>query len=471
MSHFPWCIIATAEAAGTATTMTTSFAMAVEPRRRLLRRRRRREICHGRRCTSLHRDRGLIIRNNYSNDDCDDIFNLILRNLDDSSTDDGNNNSSSNNNNNRRSFLHSALSVGSFISTTTASPYRANAAKGAAEYDLEYYLRDIFMGNKPEGNLPASSSASSSIPSRLPRTLRGSFLVNNLLDDELESCIPLQELFKITTTTPISSLVQDITTLRGKVQSAFQASHPWQVESVKDEYYFDLTCYAIWKIASNVIPKDYEKRNIFARNIGRKALDALILPSGKDDKFVGLSGKSVEALRTRSSSSGDSSGSSDGESTKSTSLTNSVPVIIDILNLFQSSGYCSGYRIGGDDASSNNNYDSRRTAAATTTTTANVIFDNLDDEELSTRGGSINCLVSIYDPATLGSALQITGEGSRFVPDFVGTTLAAAWERMLNGHDDNGGDVVVTYESYFVDPIYRPNPKVSSRLMYRCSHQ
>ena len=252
---------------------------------------------------------------------------------------------------------------------------------------------------------------------------------------------------------------------------------------MKDEYYFDLTCYAIWKIASNVIPKDYEKRNIFARNIGRKALDALISQQsdndsgggGDGDKFVGLSDNSVEALRTRSTSSSSSSSSgsnSDGESTKSSSITNSIPVIIDILNLFQSSGYCSGYRIGGDDASSNNNYDSRRTAAATTTTTANVIFDNLDDEELSTRGGSINCLVSIYDPATLGSALQITGEGSRFVPDFVGTTLAAAWERMLNGHDDNGGDVVVvTYESYFVDPIYRPNPKVSSRLMYRCSHQ
>ena len=70
-------------------------------------------------------------------------------------------------------------------------------------------------------------------------------------------------------------------------------------------------------------------------------------------------------------------------------------------------------------------------------------------------GGSVDCLVSIFDPSTLGGALQIIGEGSRFAPDFIGPTLAAVLERV-------GGDgvVAVSFESYFVDPVYRSNPKV-----------
>ncbi len=274
--------------------------------------------------------------------------------------------------------------------------------------------------------------------------------------------MPIQELSKITNI-PISSLSQDIQTYRTKVQNAFRVNHPWKEESVNDEYYFDLTSYAVWKVASIVIPKDYEKRNLFARNVGRRVLDGIISHgsnSGSSD-HGGLSDKSLDVLRRNSG----------GGSSSSSRVTHTIPVIIEILNLFQSSGYCSGYRIGENDGiniSNDNSKGSPSTPIAAATADAVVVFDNLDDEELSIRGGSVNCLVSIYDPATLGSALQITGEGSRFVPDFVGTTLAAAWERMLNSgtSDDGGGDfVMVTYESYFVDPVYRPNPKVSSVLM------
>ena len=77
------------------------------------------------------------------------------------------------------------------------------------------------------------------------------------------------------------------------------------------------------------------------------------------------------------------------------------------------------------------------------------IFDKLDDTDLS-NGLSVNCLVSIFNPASLGASLQITGEQSRFIPDFVGTTLAAMWESV---------GIAASYEIYFVDPEYRPNPK------------
>jgi len=438
-----------------ASTATASFAAAVPRHRPHCRHRLQQLLSHsrGRSCIT----RQLLLDDNddhdvHANDDDDDVTTLVQK-LEFDFTKDVNNTK-------RRSFLRHTLTLTStaFSMATigAAAPLPANAVKGAAEYDLEYYLRDIFLGNKPEGNVPASSTTS--IPPRLPRTLRGAF-ITNMIDDELSSCIPLQELSKITKI-PIPSLSTDIQTLRGKVQSAFRVSHPWNEELVRDEYYFDLTCYAVWKIAAAVIPNDYAKRDLFARNVGRRVLDAIISQStGNGDGNV-LSDKSVEALR-RSSSSGRAT-----TNASSCSLTHTVPIIIEILNLFQSSGYCSGYRIGDDDKSSNNYYDSRRSTGSSTTNGV-ILFDNLDDEEISTQGGSVNCLVSIYDPATLGSALQITGEGSRFVPDFVGTTLAAVWERMLNGDSEGGGGVVISFESYFVDPIYRPNPKVSSVMMSR----
>ena len=77
------------------------------------------------------------------------------------------------------------------------------------------------------------------------------------------------------------------------------------------------------------------------------------------------------------------------------------------------------------------------------------VFDSLDDDALQ-QGASINVLVSIYEPATLGASLQITGEQSRFAPDLVAPTLAAVWESM---------GIKSSWEVFFVDPEYRPNPK------------
>lgn len=271
------------------------------------------------------------------------------------------------------------------------------------------------MGNKPEGNLPVSNAP----PPHPPRTLKGQ-LLNLILDDDLETCIPIQELAQITNISP-STLAEQTRAIRSRVQPAFKVSHPWEDELVRDEYYFDLTCYAFWKVSSAAIPQDYTKRDLFIRNIGRSLLSE-IMSRGM------LSKKSIETLRSSSQ--------------KTLSLTDTLPCIIEILNLFQSTNYCTSYRLGDKN-------DEDRTGLG--------VFDSLDDEEISspTGGGSVDCLVSIFDPATLGGALQITGEGSRFAPDFVGPTLAAVWERV--GGD--GGAVAVRFESYFVDPIYRPNPK------------
>ena len=277
------------------------------------------------------------------------------------------------------------------------------------------------MGNKPEGNLPASNAP---LPSP-PRVLQGP-LLPLLLDDELQACIPIQELAVITKKSP-ATIAEQIQTYRSKVQPAFRTRYPLNEESVSDQYYFDLTCYSLWKIASISMANDYTKRDEFVRNIGRKLLNEII------NRQL-ISKENIEVLnRSSKSSPTDGSGAS---------LTSTIPCIIDILNLFQTANYCTSYRLGDKN-------DEERTGLH--------IFDELDDEEISYPHGigSVNCLVSIFNPATLGAALQITGEGSRFAPDFVGPTLAALWERM----GDKGGMVTVSYESYFVDPVYRPNPK------------
>mmetsp|Transcript_24160 Transcript_24160/g.50088 ORF Transcript_24160/g.50088 Transcript_24160/m.50088 type:complete len:432 (-) Transcript_24160:125-1420(-) len=319
---------------------------------------------------------------------------------------------------NRRSFLLSS-SLGT--SSLVGVPLSASAAKGAAEYDLEYYLRDIIMGNRPEGNLPASNGP----PLPPPRALQGA-LLSLLLDDELQNCITIQELSRITKI-PIATLSEQIRSFRSKVQPAFGSRYPWKEEVVSDEYYFDLTCYSLWKIASvsPELAENYAKREEFVRNIGRQILNA-IMERGM------ISKESTATL------------SKGGHKHSGITVTETIPAVVEILDLFQSTKYCSAYRLGDKN-------DEERTGLK--------VFDALDDEEIiSPNGvGSVNCLVSVFNPATLGGALQITGEGSRFAPDFVGPTLAAVWERV--GSVDKGSSVFVSFESYFVDPVYRPNPK------------
>lgn len=304
----------------------------------------------------------------------------------------------------RRSFL--SVSLASFASIIF--PSDAYAVKGAAEYDFEYYMRDLFMGNKPEGNLPISSAP----PAPPPRNLKQP-LLQLLLDDELQSCIPIRALAQITNI-PVDKLSEQVELYRVKVAPAFKATHPWQKESMSDEYYFDVTCYALWKVAS-VLIQDYSARDKFARSIGSRLLDEMIQRELLSKQSIALFNK------------------------KDIRLTDLIPCIIEILDLFQATGYCSSYRLGDKN-------DEERSGVK--------VFDELDDEEIMSPngGGTVNCLVSIFDPATLQGSLQITGEGSRFSPDFVGATLAAVFEKI-------GPNVMVTYENYFVDSVYRPNPK------------
>ncbi|KAG7345880.1 hypothetical protein IV203_004947 [Nitzschia inconspicua] len=313
------------------------------------------------------------------------------------------------------------VSASSFLPLMMMLPIQpANAARGAAELDFEYYMRDLMGGNKREGTVQASKPP----PVPPPRTLQGP-LLPLLLDKECsQSCIPVKALIQQLQTTTKSSMststiIQDIqssvASIKERTYKSFYAKAPWQKEDVSDQYYFDFTSYALWKTAAVMLP-DNTDRDKFARSVGKLLLEHL------------ESGSTNPLLRPPSTSNGE------------LTLVGSTAAIQQALQLFQSSGYCKEFRIRTtDDEIGDRNNKSNL-----------PVFDELDDESIAI-GSNVDCLVSVIEPASLGASLQINGEQSRFGPDFVGTTLAAIWDKYAG--------ISSSWETFFVDAVYRPNPK------------
>lgn len=164
---------------------------------------------------------------------------------------------------------------------------------------------------------------------------------------------------------------------------------------------FSRSQFTVWRTAAELLP-NFLARDRFVRQLGRLIYERL-----QEKKIARVQPKAGSVVA-------------------------SLPALEEVLQFFRDAGYAKGYKIststelGGD---------------------STVVFDSFDDEALQS-GASIDCLVSVYEPATLGASLQITGEQSRFAPDFVSPTLAAVWQGMN-----------VRWETFFVDPEYRPNPK------------
>lgn len=302
-----------------------------------------------------------------------------------------------------------AASAGVFLNSN--SP--AWAAKGAAELDFEFYMRDLVGGNKREGTILPSDP----IPVAPPRALQGPLIPLLLNKECTASCIPVQALIQQIMSQTNNSGKDDqeriakeiqakVQSLREKIGKSFYTKAPWQTEEVTDQYYFDLTAYALWRTAAELLP-NFVDRDQFVRRFGR-----LLYQVMQDQKLIPTS----QPLTTPS-------------------LVQSLPDVLAVLNLFQSANFCKGFKIRQDDSSKDK---------------GDPVFDDLDDESLVTAGLGVDCLVSVYEPSTLGASLQINGEQSRFGPDLVGPTLAAVWE--------NAG-VKSSWETFFVDPEYRPNPK------------
>jgi hypothetical protein len=312
----------------------------------------------------------------------------------------------------RRQLLLKGLVATETLSlVATARP--ADAARGAAELDFEFYMRDLVGGNKKEGNVEPSKPPTVGDP----RILKGPLLPLMLDNPCSQSCIPVQALLsqikasgssKANDDTKILAEIQEnVQSYRSKASRSFSTRAPWKQEDVSDQYYFDLTSYALWRTAADMLP-NFLDRDKFARNVGKLMYQKMLstgLLKNNNDVIAGSKNPLVDA----------------------------TPQSIQILELFKDCGYCKNYKIRSDESAEPNA----------------PVFDKLDDESLL-AGGSIDCLVSVYEPATLGASLQITGEQSRFGPDYVGSTLAALWE---------SAGVKSSWETFFIDPVYRPNPK------------
>jgi hypothetical protein len=279
--------------------------------------------------------------------------------------------------------------------------HAASRAKGAAEYDLEFYLRDLVQGNKKEGNLNASVAPESS-----PSRKLDSFVQTIINDDLNEKCIAIRTLSSLTNV-PVINITSGIKEIRDKVSKAFYSKAPWNDETMIDEYYFDLTAYSLYRVAAQLMPSDYKLRDTWVRTMGVE-----IYREMRDRHVLGQDFKGA------------------------TKLTDSIPLVQAVLDYFKSINFIGTYELG-----DRKNDDYR---------VGERIFDSYDNEDINS-GLTVDCLVSIKRPVTLGSALQITGEGSRFSPDFISPTLSAIWKTELG--------LNVAYESYFVDSEYRPNPK------------
>ena len=197
---------------------------------------------------------------------------------------------------------------------------------------------------------------------------------------------------------------------RAKAAKSFRSRAPYAADSLSDQYYFDLSTYALWRTVGDLLPNPLD-RDWFMRQMGRTLYSSMM-----DQKLV-----------------------TDTPLPKG-KITSTVPGLQEVLQVFQKYGLIQSYRLcGAGDSSSDKS----------ATTGGTDIFDSLDDQALA-DGATVDFLLSVMEPATLGAALQITGEQSRFAPDYISPTVVALLDK---------AGFKCTWETFFVDNEYRPNPK------------
>jgi hypothetical protein len=274
----------------------------------------------------------------------------------------------------RRTVLQQFLTTapGFLLSSSSQSP--APARRGAAELDFEYYVRDL-LGNNRNG---LSTERPLAPP---PRTLAEP-LVSILYDIPLQLLTTKAQSKTSTSKEQSNAMTNDrINDYRTKAARSFHARAAWKQESLSDQYYFDLTLYALWRTAADLIP-EFTNRDKYLRQVGELVYQKILLLQ----KQPGSKEVSIERR------------------------------LVQVLDAFQHYGFIRNYRIEGSP----------------------LDLDSLSD-----------VLISIFESATLGACLQLTGEQSRFVPDLCGATLAAVFREQ---------QFSCAWETYFVDNVYRPNP-------------
>ena len=364
--------------------------------------------------------------------------------------------------------LASAISFLTVLGCVDGSIGVAHAARGAAELDLEFYLRDLVGGNPMEGTTPTVSTTPLVVSDTSPpvdedfcawfETTALSLLVDQVRKekgpnesgkeiyakyDSYQGNPAIQRAFAAGTASS-SPTTDDGQPLGSSSDPRVDVGDNHQRQNRN----FDLKSYAIWRTATDVLPTNYRARDEFLRTLGRAIV------------------RQAQAQKVFSS-----------RLCKAESLMEKNEATIALLEWFKTTLHlCTDYRIASDSSavSGVSGSDSQsqkakkkgvfRGSISEPDVRTDKLFDELDDEALNVLGVSVNPLVTIEQSATLGASLQLNGEGSRFAPDWLGPSLAALWEdkdMLVCTSNDNSKEIErqVSWESFFVDPVYRPNPK------------
>jgi hypothetical protein len=130
------------------------------------------------------------------------------------------------------SLTRRQLGGGGFLLLVTVQPDPAWAARGAAELDLEFYVRDLIGGNRREGTIPASGMPTAGPP----RKLSGRLLPILLMDQEVctANCAPCRALMELVqrrtgqeSVVIAHDIAQRVQDWRDRSSRSFRIRTPW----------------------------------------------------------------------------------------------------------------------------------------------------------------------------------------------------------------------------------------------------
>ncbi len=138
----------------------------------------------------------------------------------------------------------------------------ASAAKGAFEMDAEYYLNNLFSGNKGEAAKTGIERRPIYKSARKVASSTSDAIVNEITDLAVDSSDT-----KVTR----EDILKQIERLRASKLPYFKTFAPIAEESLTDQYFLDITLYCLYQVAAKLIPMSQERVK-FRTKVGEKVL-------------------------------------------------------------------------------------------------------------------------------------------------------------------------------------------------------
>ena len=153
-----------------------------------------------------------------------------------------------------------------FAAALAVLPTVAKARQGAFEMDVEYYLKTV--ASRAQGKPDATIDA---------KTAKPAFASARVIDKDIATStseIILEEISRVSKV-PVSDVSKKVNVQLQLYLPYFKGFVPIRSEALSDQYYFDITLYASYIVAAQLIPKSTD-RVILRKNVGDSILDLLI---------------------------------------------------------------------------------------------------------------------------------------------------------------------------------------------------